>query len=68
LRREFRTMVIVVVCGILGVVSAMIVKTMYIRGHVIDEMITGTITIGDLQFVVFLAWLLIGIMMGALQR
>jgi len=61
-------MVIVIVCGILGIVSAMIVKTMYVRGHVIDEMITGTITIGDLQFVVFFAWLLIGIMIGALRR
>jgi len=61
-------MVIVIVCGILGIVSAMIIKTMYVRGHVIDEMITGTITIDDLQFVIFLAWLLIGIMIGALRR
>jgi len=68
LKREFQAMLIVIVCAILGIVSAMIINTMYVRGQIIDELITGTITIGDLQFIVFFAWLLIGIIIGVLKR
>jgi len=61
-------MLIVVVCAIMGVVSAMIVNTMYVRGQVIDELIAETtITIGDLQFIVFFMWLLTGIIIGVLK-
>ena len=68
MRKEFQTMLIVIVCAILGVVSAMIVNTMYVRGQIIDEFITGTITIDDLMFVVFFAWLVVGIIIGVLKH
>lgn len=68
MKREFQMMLIVVVCAIMGVVSAMIVNTMYVRGQVIDELIAETtITIGDLQFIVFFMWLLTGIIIGVLK-
>ena len=60
-------MLVMVVSAIMGVISAMIVNTMYVRGQIIDELITGTITISDLMFVVFFAWLLMGIIIGVLK-
>ena len=69
MKREFQMMLIVVVCAIMGVVSAMIVNTMYTRGQIIDELLAETtITISDLMFVVFFMWVLMGIIIGVLTR
>ena len=68
MRREFTITLTVLVCAILGIVNAMIIKQLYMRGIIIDEMITGTITISDLMFFVFFIWVLIGILLGALRR
>jgi len=64
LRRDARLALTIIVCALLGVTSAMIVKTMHDQGVIIDEFVTGSITLQDLQFMVFFLWLVVGIIVG----
>lgn len=68
MRKEFITMLIIIVCAILGVISAIMVKTLYTNGVILDELIINTISIEDVQFFVFFAWLIVGIIAGVLRK
>jgi hypothetical protein len=69
MRKEFNMMLIVVVCAILGIVCAVIVYQLYTNGILIDEIIeeSSTISIDDLMFIVFFAWLFVGIVIGVFK-
>ena len=54
--------------GMIGIIFAGILKALYDRGIVIDEMITGSITITDVMGITILLWLLIGVMIAVLRR
>ena len=66
-RKETRVMFIIFTCAMLGIANVMIISTLNTRGQIIDEFITGTITITDLLLIVFLVWLLIGIIIAVLD-
>jgi len=50
-----------VVTGVLGVIIAMILEKMNDAGVMIDEFISGTITLVDLQVFVIITCLIVGI-------
>ena len=60
--------IIPLVMGVLGIVMAMILKTLYDDGIIIDEVISGTITITDLMAVVVVIWLVGGIFIAAIKK
>ena len=66
MRKEFDMMLIVVVSAILGVVCAAIVNVLYTQSVITDTMLSG-ITIGNLGFIIFFLWLMVGIIMGVLK-
>lgn len=68
MRKEFDMMLIVVVCAVLGVICAVIVNTLYTQGILIDAMIGSSISITDLQFLVFFLWLVAGIIVGVMKN
>jgi hypothetical protein len=67
MKKEFNLMMIIIVCAIMGLTTAVIVYTLYTNGTIIDEMITSSVTIDDLMFIIFFAWLIIGVIVGAFK-
>lgn len=67
MRKEVDMMLIIVVCAILGVVTAVIVNLLYTNGIIFDELITDSITIDDAMFIVFLIWVIVGIIIGVFK-
>lgn len=67
MRKQFELMLIILVCGILGVITSVIANQLYTQGIIIDELISGTITINDLTFIIFFAWIVIGIIIGVFK-
>ena len=65
--REFKILKIVLVCIVIGVIIAMLFSTMNSHGLIIDELITGTITITDLMFVTVFIFGMVGVMVGVLS-
>jgi len=61
-------MLIVAGTGAVGIVVAMICQALYDRGIIIDELISGSISITDLQFFVVLVFILVGVIIGAIKR
>ncbi len=52
----------------LGIVIAYIVGLLNSEGLIIDEVITGTITIVDIQTLIILLFILVGLIMAATRR
>lgn len=65
--RVDRAVIIIGMAG-LGIIMAYIIETMYSKGVLIDEYITGTIAIGDLLTFIVLAFLMGGVIWGATKR
>jgi len=61
---DFSIVVTALVSGVMGIIIAMILKTMYEEKIIINEMITGTITIESLQLFVIIACLIVGIIIA----
>jgi len=68
MKKEFNMMLIVVVCAMLGIISAVIVNLLYTNGIIIDELITNTISINDVMFSIFFAWIVMGIIIGVFRN
>ena len=68
MRSDMEAGVVVIGMGSLGVILAFIVGLMNTRGIIFDELITGSITISDLQIAIIILFLLCGMIMGALKR
>lgn len=61
---DMKTTLIIVVCGVLGVVNAMVFKTLNDKGILISEFLTGTITITVLMAFTIIVWLFIGVIVA----
>lgn len=55
---------IVMFCGFAGVIFAFIENVLYTKGILIDEFISGTVSIADLMTLTIVLWILIGIIIG----
>lgn len=65
---DFRAMMIVFITGCLGVIVAFIEYTMDNRGILLDEVVTGTVTISNLMAGTIILFLLIGAIAASLSR
>ena len=68
MRKEFNMMLIVVVCAILGIVCAAILNILYTQGILADFLANTSITIIDLEFLIFFFWLIGGIVLGVMKN
>ena len=66
--RDFETLIIPLIMGVLGIINAMIFKTLYDEGIIIDAFIAGTITITDLMTIVVVMWFVVGIILAAVKK
>lgn len=65
---DMEAFIIPLVMGVIGIIMAMILKTLYDDGIIIDEAIAGTITITDLMTIVVVIWLIGGILIAAFKK
>jgi len=66
--RDFEALLIIAVMGVLGIVNAMIFWTLNSRGILINEFISGTVTITDLMAVTIVFWLVVGVVIAAVKK
>ncbi len=65
---DFNTVVIILVCGVLGLVNALIINNLYENGILIQEFVSGSITIETLMTLVIVVWLMVGIILAAFKK
>jgi len=58
---------IVALCGIIGIIFALILQLMNDHSILINEFLTGTITLRVVQVVVILIWQMVGVIIVALR-
>ena len=69
MKKEFNMLIIIMVCAVLGIVSAGLIGVMYTQGPLVAFLAnTPSVTLADLQFMVFFVWLIIGIIAGSLKQ
>lgn len=66
MKKEVNAMLMMVACAIIGVIFAAIVGLLYTEGY-ISAMFDTSFTIANMQFLVFIAWLIVGAVLGALR-
>jgi hypothetical protein len=59
---------VIVLCGIIGIIFAIIEQLLFNEGILLDEYITNTITLREVQFGTVLLWELFGIVVAALGK
>ena len=65
---DFEVVPIILICGVIGIINAMIFHTLNDEGIIIDEFITGSITITNLMALVIVIWLIVGIIIAAVKK
>jgi len=66
--RDFEPLLLVLVFGLLGFVMSMIVKTLYDNGIIIQEYLTGSITLVQVQVGCIVLFLILGIVVVATRQ
>ena len=65
---EIKLFVLIPILAGIGIVLAMIVETLYDRGLIIDEYIAGSITLANLQSIIVIIFIVIGILIAAKMK
>lgn len=65
---EFRTFLLIPLCAGIGIIIAMITEVLYDRSIVIDSYITGSINLAQVQSMIIIMFILLGIMLGVLSK
>ena len=69
MKKEFNMLIIIMVCAVLGIVSSGLIGVMYTQGPLAAFLAnTPSVTLADLQFMVFFVWLIMGIIAGSLKQ
>lgn len=66
--RNERVFAIIMLCGIIGMVFAIALQVLYDQAIFVDEFLSDTLTLRELQFVVFLMWEIVGIGVAAFEQ
>ena len=66
--RNERAFAISMLCGIIGIILAITLQLLNTAGIVIDEFISGTITIREVQAIVIIVWIIIGVAVAAAEN
>ena len=59
---------IIMLCGIIGIIFAIVLQLLYAQSIFIDEYITDDNTLREFQFMVFLVWEVMGIGVAAIAQ
>jgi len=62
-----RAFAIILLCSIIGILLAIILQFLYDQAILIDDFVTNTMTLREVQFAVILVWELFGITVGAIE-
>lgn len=65
---DVRAAIYVLGCGLIGIILAAMEKIMYDEGIIIDEFVTGSITLPDLMAFTIIIWLIIGVILAVASR
>lgn len=66
--RNERAFAISLICGLIGVLFAIITQILYIAEIIVDEFITATLTLREVQVIIIILWVLIGIGVSAIEN
>ena len=66
--RNERAFAVPMLSGLIGVVFALMIQLLNEGGIFIDEFITGTIVLRELQLIVIIIWISFGVLLSALQN
>ena len=61
---EFKMFILIPACAGVGIAIAMILEVFYNRGLIIDEYIAGSLTLANIQSVVVIFFILIGVLLA----
>ena len=62
-----RMFAVITLCGIIGVIFAIIFQLLYEQSTIIDSFVDSELTLRELQFGVILAWEILGIGVGVIR-
>ena len=62
-----RIFAIIMLCGIIGIAFALIFEVLHTQTIMLDDFLTDTFTLRELQFLVFILWEVFGIFLAALH-
>lgn len=65
---DFQWVLIILVCGVIGVVFAMFMGVLNDNGILIDEFVTGTASLNDLQAFTIGLSLVVGVVAAAIKK
>lgn len=65
--RNEKAFAIPLMCGFLGVVLAIATQLLYDAGIIIDTFVTGTITLREIQVIIIILWILVGVIIASTQ-
>ena len=68
MRSDFPMLLTVLICGVIGIILAMVFRTMNASGILIDELLTGGTTIAELMTITVTAFTFIGVIVGLSRR
>ena len=63
-----KTSAIILLCGLIGVAFAILLQMLNTAEILVDEFITASLTLREVQFIVIFVWFLIGIGVSAMDR
>ncbi len=66
--REFKTSAIIGLCGMIGIFLAIIEQYLYSEGILIDELITSTLVLREIQVITIMVWQIGGLVLAATQQ
>lgn len=66
--RNERAFAIPMLCGFIGVILAIILQLFNDAGIIIDEYLTETLVLREVQLVVIVIWMIVGVLIAASQR
>lgn len=66
--RNERAFAIPLLCGIIGVILAIAIQLLNDAGIIIDEYLTGTLVLREVQLAIILVWMFLGVGLAASQN
>lgn len=66
--RNERAFAIPLLCGIIGILLAIMLQFLNDAEILVDEFITATLTIREVQYIVIIVWIIIGVGVSAIEN
>ena len=66
--RNERAFVIPMLCGLIGVIFAIALQLFNDAGIIIDEYLTGTLVLREVQLAIIVVWMFLGVPVAAAQN